>query len=108
MFESIESMIVSLVRVCCRRSGFTVVLASMMALVGVAYTYENVAINTDTSQLISSRLPWRQRELRFDAAFPQEVDTRLVGRAGAVADPADSAAKTLAAALTKTHDHVQA
>jgi uncharacterized protein len=108
MFESIESMIVSLVRVCCRRSGFTVVLASMMALVGVVYTHENIAINTDTSQLISSRLPWRQRELRFDAAFPQQVDTLLVVVDGATPELADSAAKTLAAALAKTHDHIQA
>jgi len=80
----------------------------MMALVGVVYTHENVAINTDTSQLISSRLPWRQRELRFDAAFPQQVDTLLVVVDGATPELADSAAKTLAAALAKTHDHIQA
>lgn len=108
MFESVESVIINLVRVCCRRAGITVVVASMMALVGVVYTYENIAINTDTSQLISSRLPWRQRELRFDAAFPQQVNTLLVVVDGAAPELADRSAKTLAAALAETHDHIQA
>lgn len=103
-----EFIIVNLVRACCRRSGLTVVLASMMTLVGVVYFYENVAINTDTSQLISSRLPWRQHELRFDAAFPQQVDTLLVVIDGATPELADSAAKILADALAKTHEHIQA
>jgi predicted RND superfamily exporter protein len=53
-------------------------VAALATLAAVLFTYEKFAINTDTSEFISSKLPWRQREIQLDAAFPQQVDTLLV------------------------------
>jgi hopanoid biosynthesis associated RND transporter like protein HpnN len=39
-----------------------------------SYAATHLNIDTDTNDLISSDLPWRQREAEFDRAFPQNVD----------------------------------
>ena len=74
----VETLIVRLVRACCCYPALTVIVASLITLGAGTYSYENFAIHTDTGQLISSQLPWRQRELQFDAAFPQLADNILV------------------------------
>lgn len=107
MLETIESAIVNLVGACCRRPLLTIVISLFLALVGAIYTYENITINTDTGQLIPSNLPWRQREIAFDAAFPQQVNTLLVVVDGATPELAASAAAKLATQLSKTPGHFQ-
>jgi hypothetical protein len=82
-------------------------LAALATLGAVLFTYENFAINTDTSEFISSKLPWRQREIQLDAAFPQQVDTLLVVVDGKTPELAADAADRLGAAL-KGRDHIQA
>ncbi len=104
----LEAVVVNVVKACCRRPGLTLLVAGAISFGAVAYTYEKFAINTDNSQLISSKLPWRQRELQLDAAFPQQVDTLLVVVDGATPEQAAGAAKTLAAALAKSPEHIQA
>ncbi len=87
----LETVVVNVVKACCRRPGLTLLVASALTFGAVAYTYEKFAINTDNSQLISSKLPWRQRELQLDAAFPQQVDTLLVVVDGATPEQASGA-----------------
>jgi hopanoid biosynthesis associated RND transporter like protein HpnN len=82
-------------------------LAALATLGAVLFTYENFAINTDTSEFISSKLPWRQREIQLDAAFPLQVDTLLVVVDGKTPELAADAADRLGAAL-KGRDHIQA
>jgi uncharacterized protein len=67
----------------------------------IEYTRVNFAIDTNTSQLISSDLPWRQRELQLDAAFPQRTDTIVVVVDGLTPEVADTAARALAAELAR-------
>ena len=107
MLATTESAIVHLVSVCCRRPLLTILLAAILTFFGAAYTYKNIAINTDTEQLISSKLPWRQRDIAYDAAFPQQASTLLVVVDGATPEMAASAAETLAAALAKTQGRFQ-
>ena len=104
----IEKVIIKVVSACCRRPALTLILAVVIAFGAAAFTCANFAIDTDTSQLISSQLPWRQRELQLDRAFPQQVDTLLVVVDGATPELADSAAKTMAAALAKERAHIGA
>lgn len=104
----LETVIVNVVKLCCRRPGIALLVAALITFFAGIYTYENFAINTNTSQLISSRLSWRQRELQLDAAFPQQVDTISVVVDGATPELAHSAANTLAAALAKKHEHIRA
>jgi len=104
----VETLIVRLVRACCRYPSLTVIVASLITLGAGIYSYENFAIHTDTSQLISSRLPWRQRELQLDAAFPQFVDTILVVLDGATPELARDGSSRLAAALAEDRVNFQA
>src|SRR5690242_1967099 len=98
----IETAILKIFRICTARPALTLTVYLLLTLGAVLFTSENFAIHTDTSQLISSRLPWRQRELQLDAAFPQQVDTLLVVVDGATPELADDGASRLAAALAVT------
>jgi hopanoid biosynthesis associated RND transporter like protein HpnN len=104
----IETAILKIFRVCTARPALTLLFYLLLTLGAVLFTSANFAIHTDTSQLISSRLPWRQRELQLDAAFPQQVDTLLVVVDGATPELADRGAKRLAAALANDRDHFAA
>jgi hopanoid biosynthesis associated RND transporter like protein HpnN len=97
----VETLIVRLVRACCHYPGLTVFVALLMTLGAGIYTYENFAIHTDTSQLISSRLPWRQREMQLDTAFPQLVDTIIVVLDGDTPEMVRDGSSRLAARLAE-------
>ncbi len=104
----IETTILKIFRICTARPALTLSLYLLLTLGAVLFTSENFAIHTDTSQLISSGLPWRQRELQLDAAFPQQVDTLLVVVDGATPELADDGARRLAAALARDHENFAA
>ena len=104
----IETAILKIFRICTARPALTLIVYLLLTLGAVLFTSENFAIHTDTSQLISSRLPWRQRELQLDAAFPQQVDTLLVVVDGATPELADDSARRLAAALARDHENFAA
>src|SRR5262249_45045426 len=74
----VETIIARIVGGCCRHPRLTLIVALLIAFGAGLYSYQNFAIQTDTGELFPSQLPWRQRELRLDAAFPQLVDTILV------------------------------
>ncbi|MGZ5916701.1 MAG: hopanoid transporter HpnN [Methyloceanibacter sp.] len=101
------TVIVRVVRTCCRFPWFVLVVAMITAAGAAAYVQENFAITTDTSQLISAELPWRQREIQFDAAFPQQADTIVVVLDAATPELADSASRALVQALAKKPEHFQ-
>jgi len=103
----LDTVIVRVVRTCCRFPWFVLVVVVIAAAGAAAYVQENFAITTDTSQLISAKLPWRQREIQFDAAFPQQSDTIVVVLDAATPELADSASRALADALAWKPDHIQ-
>ena len=67
----LEKVIENLVTWCSSRPYVTLVLSFLLTIVAGIYVSNHFQINTDTSNLISNRLPWRQREIAFDQAFPQ-------------------------------------
>ncbi len=103
----LNAVIVNVVRICCRFSWLVVVFAAIVTVGAANYARQNFAISTDTGQLISDRLPWRQREIQFDAAFPQQSDTIVVVVDAATPELADSATKSLAQALANKTKHIQ-
>src|ERR1043166_1039037 len=70
--------IVSLVVRCTRHAKATVVVAVLLGLISGVYAFQHFAINTDINTLISPELPWRQREIAFEKAFPQHLRSILV------------------------------
>ena len=103
----LKTVVVSVVTVCCRFSWLVVVIAALLTAGAAEYVWQNFAISTDTSQLISPKLPWRQREIQFDAAFPQQSDTIVVVVDAATPELADTATRALAQALAGKPDHIQ-
>src|SRR5262245_58507838 len=102
--DMLEMIIARCTRACCRFP-FLVILAAVIASAGAAeYARRHFAIDTDTSQLISAALPWRQRELQLDAAFPHRTDTIVVVVDGLTPELADGSARALAEALGEKPD----
>jgi uncharacterized protein len=70
-----------------------------LTLAALIFIAQNFAMTADTSQLISQRLEWRQKEIAFEAAFPQFNNLTMVVVDGATPELADDATRRLAAAL---------
>jgi hopanoid biosynthesis associated RND transporter like protein HpnN len=87
-----------------RHPWIVLLLASVLTLAALDFTARNFAITTDTAQLISQRLDWRQREFAFEAAFPQLTNLTIVVVDGASPELADDAATRLVAALKDRRD----
>ena len=84
----------------CIRRAWLVLLASAIILAGSSlYVARHFAVNTDVSTLVSSKLPWHQRELAYEAAFPAQVTSILA----VVSAPTPEFAGAAAAKLT---DHL--
>jgi hopanoid biosynthesis associated RND transporter like protein HpnN len=82
-------------------------LTGVLTLAAMLFTAQNFAMTADTSQLISQRLDWRQREFAFEAAFPQLNNLTMVVIDGATPELADDAARRLIAALKDRRDLFQ-
>jgi hopanoid biosynthesis associated RND transporter like protein HpnN len=74
----------------------------LTALAGL-YVVRHFSINTDVNALISADLPWRQRELAYEAAFPQSTQGILAVVDAPTPELADAAATALADHLSQ-HD----
>ena len=59
-------------------------------------------VSTDTGNLFSASLPWRQRTMSLDRAFPQQQDLLVAVVDGATPEEADATAAALATA--RSHD----
>ena len=84
------------------RFAWVVILVSLIAAVLAGlYISRHIAITTDSSQLLSEKLPWRQQEIRLNAEFPQRTDRIIAVIDAATPEAADAAAAALTAALEK-------
>lgn len=92
-------LIVSTVQASCRFAWLVILSGLALTALAVSFTLDHFAINTDSSQLISAKLPWRQRELSFDKAFPQRADLIIAVLDGPTPEAADLGAARLTARL---------
>jgi hopanoid biosynthesis associated RND transporter like protein HpnN len=67
----LKSLIVGIVDLCFQHPWWVIGLAAVLAAGSGVYAGTHFAIRTDTKMLISTDLPWRQREERFLESFPQ-------------------------------------
>ena len=89
-----------IVNVCCRNAALTVAAALALTVAAGWFTQSRFAMNTDSAKLISADVPWRQREIKFDALFPQQSNLILVVIDGQTPELAEAAAASLSAKLT--------
>ena len=99
--DMLEAIIVRCTRACCCYPWLVIITALIGTAGAIEYAHQHFAIDTNTGQLISSALPWRQRELQLDAAFPQRTDTIVVVVDGLTPEIVDSSARALAAELAR-------
>jgi hopanoid biosynthesis associated RND transporter like protein HpnN len=90
------------------RQAWVVILAFLIATVLAGnYVSRHIAINTDSSKLLSSSLPWRQQEMRLNELFPQRADLIIAVIDATTAEGADEAADALVKALANRKDVIR-
>jgi hopanoid biosynthesis associated RND transporter like protein HpnN len=91
----LRQAIVTVVTASSRRPWLVIVLAAVLGIGAVFYTGRHIAIDTNSVDLLPADLPWRQKEIAFDAAFPQLNDLIVVVIDGATPELAEQASATL-------------
>jgi uncharacterized protein len=87
-----------------RRHAWTVVLAGILLAAGSAfYASHHLGVNTDTDQMFSASLPWRQRAMALDRAFPQFQGLLVAVIDAKVPEEAEETARDLTHALAADH-----
>ncbi|MBV8911430.1 MAG: RND transporter, partial [Acetobacteraceae bacterium] len=83
-----------------------VLLAALMLAAGAIWlAATRLGVTTDTSDLFSASLPWRQRAMAVDNAFPQQQDLLVAVVDGATPEEAELTAAQLAEALAADPAH---
>lgn len=76
----------------CKRAVATILLATVMTLALFYYSITHIGISTDTSDMLSSDLPFRKNSITLSRAFPQLSDNIVAVIDGPDADLVDQAA----------------
>jgi hopanoid biosynthesis associated RND transporter like protein HpnN len=101
----VQTKLAAIARLSSRHS-LWVVLAGLVIAIGCAvYTAHHLGIDTNTDDLFSPKLPWRQAQVAMNADFPQYQDL-LVGVVDAkTPEEADATAATIAQAVAADKAH---
>jgi hopanoid biosynthesis associated RND transporter like protein HpnN len=81
-----------------------VLAALLLTTAAGAYTARNISFDTDTTNMISPDLPWRQDLAKFNALFPQNIGLLVVMVDGKTPDIAEDAAAALFARIQSRPD----
>ncbi|NKB37584.1 MAG: MMPL family transporter [Gammaproteobacteria bacterium] len=85
-----------------QRFDLWVILACvMLAILALNYTKNNLGMNTDTKDMLSADLAWRQLDLEYEKNFPQYTDNLLIVIEAGTPDQAIDAANLLYPELLK-------
>jgi hypothetical protein len=93
-----------LVAICCYHAATVVVAGAVACLLASIYVFQNFQMDSNSENLFSPDIEWRQRQAEFDAAFPQRVDLTLAVIDGATPERTAEAATALTAALAARKD----
>src|SRR4051795_4140412 len=100
----LKSKIVSVVNICSSHARTVIMLSILLTVLTGLYSSHNFAINTDVNKLISPDLPWRQRELAVDKAFPHRNETILAVVEAKTSEMATQATEALLPKLKEQKD----
>jgi uncharacterized protein len=78
-----------------RRHVMIIVVAFLATVFALWYTANNLGFNTDTRDMLSSRLDWRQIDLAYEKAFPMYVEDILIVVEADTPDQASDTAQLL-------------
>ena len=100
MVTARPSLIGRLVALCADQAWIVLVLAIALGIGAATYAVGHFAMSTDTSALLSPKLPWKIREAAFNQAFPPTGSQIVVVVDGQTPELAEQAAAALAARLS--------
>jgi uncharacterized protein len=103
----IIAAIVRAVRLSARYAWLVIAGFLIAAIVSGSYISRHIAINTDSSKLLSSSLPWRQLENKLNEDFPQRTDRIIAVIDATTPEAADEAAGALVDALAPQSDVIR-
>ncbi|EGD59492.1 hopanoid biosynthesis associated RND transporter like protein HpnN [Novosphingobium nitrogenifigens DSM 19370] len=95
----------ALVRASVRRPWLVLGIGFLLTVLSLAVDVGRFAMTTDTAELISPSVDWRQREKAFSSEFPQLSDVMLVIIDGQTPELAEDAAARLSARMDADKAH---
>ena len=84
---------------CADHALVVVIVGLLLGVAAAVYAASHFAISTNTNDLISKSLPWRQQEAAFDRAFPQNSAQVVIVIDGKTPELAEQATNALAQKL---------
>jgi hopanoid biosynthesis associated RND transporter like protein HpnN len=101
----IETKLAAIARLSSRHAPWMVLAGLLIAIGSAFYTKHHLGIDTNTDDLFSAKLPWRQAQMAMNKDFPQYQDL-LVGVVDAkTPEEADATAAAIARAASIDHAH---
>src|SRR5262245_41707502 len=101
------AVIARLVQLSSRYAWPTILSFLLLAVVSATYFTRHFAIVTDSKELLSSSLPWRQQERMLHDAFPQRIDQIIAVIDARTAEAADDADDALVHGLASRSDVIR-
>ncbi len=101
----LNSAVPRLVRICAQHAWLVILAGTLLTALSGAYSVKHFAITTDINQMLSPHLPWRQREIAFQSAFPQRQILAVVD--APTPELAELATSNLVEALAKRSDVIR-
>ncbi|HYZ64924.1 MAG TPA: MMPL family transporter [Acetobacteraceae bacterium] len=90
---------------CGRHHALVLLVALLLAAGSIWLAANRLGVTTDTGNLFSASLPWRQRNMELQKAFPHQQDLLVAVVDGATPEEADQTAAALADALAGDKQH---
>jgi uncharacterized protein len=103
----IVAAITRLVQLSSRYAWPTILSFLLLAVVSADYFTRHFAIVTDSKELLSSSLPWRQQERMLHNAFPERIDQIIAVIDASTPEAADDAADALVNGLASRSDVIR-
>lgn len=94
------TIIERIVGFCCRFPALVLLAGLVLSAGATVFTWGHFNINTNSEELISADVGWRQREIAFDSKFPGETGLIAVVIDGETPELAEDAADQLSRRLT--------
>jgi hopanoid biosynthesis associated RND transporter like protein HpnN len=95
--------VVQAIKQCIGHPWVVVIIAILITAASVGYSVRHFALNADINKLLSPDLPWRKREIAFNALFPQ-FDVIIAVVQAPTPELANQATAELAGSLAKRRE----
>ncbi|CAH2600592.1 MMPL family transporter [Rhodovastum atsumiense] len=102
---SLSRLLATFAEGCRRRAILVLVGALLLTTLSGWLAATRLGVTTDTDTLFASSLPWRQRAMAMDRAFPQFTDLLVAVVDAAIPEQAEQTAAALAQALSSDTTH---